>query len=142
MPWRLRRSCYLTQLASRFVLRLVSQQCTQTPQNGSEGVISTDLCTLLRPHGRSHDPCESQQCTQMPQNGVEGAISTELCTLLCRHPGGEAHVAGAVTRPPTRTHEASAYGWLLSEPDRKPALPSRSGPHHLHRRNRPLSLRP
>ena len=35
-PWRLRRSCHLTQLASRFVSRLASQQCTQTPQSGAE----------------------------------------------------------------------------------------------------------
>ena len=35
-PWWLRRSCHLTQLASRFVSRLASQQCTQMPQNGPE----------------------------------------------------------------------------------------------------------
>ena len=100
------------------------------------------LCALLRSQGHPQPKPTTQQCTQTLQNGAEGAISTELCTLLCRHPGGEARVARAVTQPPTRTYEASAYGWLLSVSDRKPALSSRSGPHHLHRRNRPLSLRP
>ena len=38
------------------------------------------------------------------------AILANLCTLLRRRLGGEAHVARAVTQPPTRTHEASAYG--------------------------------
>ena len=31
----------------------------------------------------------------------------DLCTLLRHRPGGEAHIAGVVTQPPTRTHEAS-----------------------------------
>ena len=35
-PWWLRRSCHLTQLASQFVSRLASQQCTQVPRNGAE----------------------------------------------------------------------------------------------------------
>ena len=67
--------------------------------------------------------------TNAPKRRGE-AILSDLCTLLRRRLGGEAHVARAVTQPPTRTHEASAYGRLLSEPDRKPALSSRSGPHH------------
>ena len=36
-----------------------------------------------------------------------GAISTDLCTLLRRRPGGEAHVVGAVTQPPTHTSSRS-----------------------------------
>ena len=42
--------------------------------------IFADLCTLLHTHGRSHD----------------------------RALGPEAHATGAVTQPPTRTHEASS----------------------------------
>ena len=103
-----------------------AQQCTQTPQNGSEGVISTDLCTLLRPHGRSHDPCESQQCTQMPQSGSEGVISTDLCTLLCRRPGGEAHIAGAMTQPPTHTNLRSLSLWVASLGARSKTSPTLS----------------
>ena len=38
-----------------------------------------------------------------------GAISTDLCTLLRRRPGGEAHVVGAVTQPPTHTNSRSLY---------------------------------
>ena len=59
------------------------------------------------------------------QNGSEGAISTVLCTLLRPCPGGEAHVARAVTpmppgrcrnHPLTRAHEASVFSshFLLS----------------------------
>ena len=36
-----------------------------------------------------------------------GVISTDLCTLLRRRPGGEAHVAGVVTQPPTHTSSRS-----------------------------------
>ena len=47
--------------------------------------------------------------TNIPKRRRE-AISTDLCTLLRRRPGGEAHAAGAVTQPSTRTHEASVFG--------------------------------
>ena len=40
-----------------------------------------------------------------------GAISADLCTLLRRRPGGEAHVAGAVTQPPTHTSSRSLSFW-------------------------------
>ena len=35
------------------------------------------------------------------------AVLADLCTLLRRRPGGEAHVAGAVTQPPTHTSSRS-----------------------------------
>ena len=44
--------------------------------------------------------------TNAPKRRRE-AISTDLCTLLCRRPGGEAHVARAVTQPPTHTNSRS-----------------------------------
>ena len=47
--------------------------------------------------------------TNVPKR-LREAISTDLCTLLRRRPGGEAHAAGAVTQPSTRTHEASVFG--------------------------------
>ncbi len=40
------------------------------------------------------------------------AISTDLCTLLRRRPGGEAHVAGVVTQPPTHTSSRSRQNKL------------------------------
>ena len=68
--------------------------------------------------------------TSAPKRRRE-AIFADLCTLLRCRRGGEAHVARAVTQPPTHTNSRSlSFGWLLSEPDRKPALSSRSGPHH------------
>ena len=54
---------------------------TNAPKQLREA-ISTNLCTLLRPHGRSHDPRESQQCTQMPQNGAEGPFPP-ICVHSC-----------------------------------------------------------
>ena len=44
--------------------------------------------------------------TNAPKRPRE-AISTDLCTLLRRRPGGEAHVARAVTQPPTHTNSRS-----------------------------------
>ena len=41
-----------------------------------------------------------------------GVISTDLCTLLRRRPGGEAHVAGVVTQPPTHTSSRSRQNKL------------------------------
>ena len=35
------------------------------------------------------------------------AILADLCTLLRHHPGGEAHIAGVVTQPPTHTNSRS-----------------------------------
>ena len=79
------------------------------------GAILTDLCTLLRPHGRSNDPREAQQCTQMPQNSPEGPFPP-ICVHCC--------VAAGAVRPtspgrrrnhlPTRTHEASVFGGKMS----------------------------
>ena len=40
--------------------------------------------------------------TNAPKRPRE-AISTDLCTLLRCRPGGDAHVAGAVTQPPAHT---------------------------------------
>ena len=38
---------------------------------------------------------------------LQEAILANLCTLLRRHPGGEAHIAGAVAQPPTHTNSRS-----------------------------------
>ena len=62
-PWWLRRSCHLTQLASQFVSRLASQQCTQMPQNGAErpnppicvhSCVPTVARTILARHNSVH----------------------------------------------------------------------------------------
>ena len=97
-----------------------------------------NLCTLLRPHGRSQQrnsvhkrPNPARRGPILPfvytiaiprppttqAHGAtvytntpkrpRGAISTDLCTLLRHRPGGEAHVAGVVTQPPTHTSSRS-----------------------------------
>ena len=61
-----------------------------------------------------------------------GAISADLCTLLRRRPGGEAHVARAVTQPPTHTSSRSFYFRirlrLCPEPSRfrRPTFPQQN----------------
>ena len=115
-----------TRVAIRVTLAL--QQCTQVPQNGSERsflpicvhscvptsvhnvatvytnapkrlreAVFVDLCTLLRPHDRSRDRVGSWVPRHRRPHGSCDA----------RALGSEAHAARAVTRPPTRTHEAS-----------------------------------
>ena len=70
--------------AARVAIRIATRVATvytNAPKRRREA-ISTDLCTLLRPHGRSHDPREAQQCTQMPQNGAERP-DPPICVHYC-----------------------------------------------------------
>ena len=59
--WRLRRSCHPTRLASQFALQLTRSSRRNSvhkcPKAATRGHFhrSTDLCTLLCPHGRSCD---------------------------------------------------------------------------------------
>ena len=81
-PWRLRRSCHLAQLASHIrIATRVATVYTNAPKR-PRGAILANLCTLLRPHGRSHDPREAQQCTQTPQNGAERP-DPPICVHYC-----------------------------------------------------------
>ena len=57
------------------------------------------------PTTQAHGPTVYTNTPKRPR----GAISTDLCTLLRRRPGGEAHVAGVVTQPPTHTSSQSLY---------------------------------
>ena len=62
---------------------------------------SSHLCTLLRSQGHPQPKPTAQQCTQMPQNGTERPF-LPICVHSCvRRPGGEAHVASAVTPTPS-----------------------------------------
>ena len=56
--------------------------------------------------------CVATMYTNAPKR-LREAILTNLCTLLRRHPGGEAHIAGVVTQPPTHTNSRS----LNDQPD-------------------------
>ena len=69
---------------------------TNAPKRHREAVFA-DLCTLLRPHGRSRDRAGSRVPRHRRPHGPRDA----------RALGPEAHAARAVTQPPTRTHEAS-----------------------------------
>ena len=93
----------LTQLASRFVSRLATQQCTQMPQNGTERPfwpICVHSCVPTVVHN------SATVYTNAPKRHRE-AISADLCTLLRHRPGGDAHIAGAVTQPPIHTNSRS-----------------------------------
>ena len=69
-----------TRVAIRIATRVATVYTNAPKRRG--GAISTDLCTLLRPHGRSHDPREAQQCKQTPQNGAERP-DPPICVHYC-----------------------------------------------------------
>ena len=73
-PWRLRRSCHLAQLASRFVSRLPPQQCTQMPQNGPEEPFQP-ICVHRCVPTVARATLTSQQCTQIAKNCAERPFS-------------------------------------------------------------------
>ena len=109
-------------------MRLVSQQCTQVPQNGAErsfSLICVHSCVLTSVHnGATVYTNDPKLCRE--------AILANLCTLLRSHGrsrdragprvprhrrpheprdaralGPEVHAAGAVTQPPTYTNSRS-----------------------------------
>ena len=112
------------------------------PETAPRGPILPFVYTVAipgPPTTQAHDPTVY---TNAPKRHRE-AILANLCTLLCRHPGGEAHVAGAVTQPPTHTNSRSLSLWVASLGARSKTSPILSvWPASPHRRNRPLSLRP
>ena len=70
--------------AARVAIRIATRVATvytNAPKRHRETIL-TDLCTLLRPHGRSHDPREAQQCTQTPQSGAERP-DPPICVHCC-----------------------------------------------------------
>ena len=100
-----------------------AQQCTQMPRNGAErpdppicvhkcpetarrGPILPFVYTIAIPRPPTIQAHGATVYTNAPKRHRE-AISTDLCTLLRRRPGGEAHVAGVVTQPPTHTSSRS-----------------------------------
>ena len=70
----------VARVAIRIATR-VATVYTNAPKRRREAIL-TDLCTLLRPHGCSHDPREAQQCTQTPQNGAERP-DPPICVHYC-----------------------------------------------------------
>ena len=95
-PWRLRHSCHPTQLASQLSRPSCCTVYTNAPKR-PRGTISADLCTLLRPHGRSCDRAGPQVLRRRRPHGPRDA----------RALGPESHAVGAATQLPTRTNSRS-----------------------------------
>ena len=73
------------------------------PNPARKGPILPFVYTIAIPRlptTQAHGPIVYTNAPKRPRE----AISTDLCTLLRRRPGGEAHVASAVTQPPTHTN--------------------------------------
>ena len=73
------------------------------PQNGTERPfwpICVHSCVPTVVHN------SATVYTNAPKRHRE-AILANLCTLLRHRPGGDAHIAGAVTQPPTHTNSRS-----------------------------------
>ena len=102
-PWRLRRSRHLAQLASRFVSRLVSRQCTQMPKNGAERsflAICVHYCvptvarTILARRNSVHE---------CPKTARRSPILPFVYTIaIPRLPTTQARVATVYTNAPKR----------------------------------------
>ena len=80
-PWRLGRSCHPTQLASQLASQLAAQQCTQMPQNSSEGPFSPICVHFCVPTSVRNG---ATVYTNVPKQ-LREAVSADLCTLLCPH---------------------------------------------------------
>ena len=76
------------------------------PQNGAERPFPP-ICVHSCVPTAARNSATAQQCTQTPQSGAEGPFPP-ICVHSCvRRPGGEAHIAGVVTQPPTHTNSRS-----------------------------------
>ena len=78
------------------------------PKTARRGPILPFVYTIAIPRPPTTQAHGATVYTNAPKR-PRGAISTDLCTLLRRRPGGEAHVAGVVTQPPTHTSSRSPY---------------------------------
>ena len=58
-----------------------AQQCTQMPQNGTEGPFSS-ICVHYCVLASVHNSATAQQCTQTPQNGAERP-DPPICVHYC-----------------------------------------------------------
>ena len=76
------------------------------PNPARRGPILPFVYTIAIPRPPTTQAHGATVYTNAPKR-PRGAISADLCTLLRRRPGGEAHVAGAVTQPPTHTSSRS-----------------------------------
>jgi len=107
----LRRSCHLTQLASRFVSRLASrlasQQCTQMTQNGAEGPfppICVHSCVPTRLSATAPQPNSVHKRPEMAPRGP--ILPFVYTTAIPRPPTTQAHGATVYTNAPKRLRGA------------------------------------
>ena len=76
------------------------------PNPARRGPILPFVYTIAIPRLPTTQAHGATVYTNAPKR-LRGAISSHLCTLLRRRPGGEAHIAGVVTQPPTHTNSRS-----------------------------------
>ena len=85
MPWRLRRSCHPTQLASQLAAQLTAQLVATVYTNGQKRrreAILADLCTLLRPHGLLARPSRYNSVHKWSETAPRGYFSQSVYTSL------------------------------------------------------------
>ena len=76
------------------------------PKTTPRGHFRRSVYTIAIPRPPTTQAHVATVYTNAPKQPRE-AILANLCTLLRRRPGGEAHVAGVVTQPPTHTNSRS-----------------------------------
>ena len=106
MPWWLGCSCHPMQLALQLARPSRPNSVHKCPKTARRGPILPFVYTIAIPRPPTTQAHGATVYTNAPKRR-RGAISADLCTLLRRRPGGEVHVASAVTQPPTHTNSRS-----------------------------------
>ena len=103
---RFRRSVYT--IASSHLSTTAQQPNSvhKCPKTARRGPILPFVYTIAIPRPPTTQAHGTTVYTNAPKR-LREVISTDLCTLLRRRPSGEAHVARAVTQPPTHTNSRS-----------------------------------
>ena len=95
--------------AARVAIRIATRVATvytNAPKR-HRGAISTDLCTLLRPHGRSHFLARPNSVHKCPNPVRRGPILPFVYTIaIPRPPTTQAHGPTVYTNAPKRHREA------------------------------------
>ena len=97
----------LTQLASRFVSRLASQQCTRMPQNGPEGPFPPICVHFCVPTATRTILARRNSVHKCPETAPRGPILPFVYTIaIPRPPTTQAHGATVYTNAPKRRRGA------------------------------------
>ena len=119
MPWRLRRSCHPTQLASQLAAQLTAQLVATVYTNGQKRhrkAVFADLCTLLRPHDLLARPSRYNSVHKWSETAPRGYFSQSVYTLCLR---GQADPAGSAWTS-TRTTDSCVQGRTAPVWERSP----------------------